>query len=537
MQILINNEVYNFKSETSDQSNLIEKLNNLEKGINELNPLLNSTFLKLKKECTIIYDKEYLRFLFFTEEEKELIKLILKKGNENFYFCFKLKNNYELIFGQYTYSERQALLNKHYGYLSKEYKEYLKYEKNYYRRRKRRKKNKDEELLEYEDFLEKKLNIELPDENTQTFLKLRINLIEGLNLKKGRIDYENGTIDKIFNLIFKDKYDLVLKKEKKFGNKGKYNFLTSLRLKDMILKNERINQFLKIIFISYLKELEKENFFIKDILKDYQENENKLYVPIEFKLLSKAKNKKHLLEMKMSTSSRKNYPLFNRFNKISLNTAYSLIKITPYIKENDIKKLDNFEYDNFSDNENSRIIVFLKEYIRTTRKKGGDEYYWDEIEVEDYIRFLKYFKSKEKFNFNVINENILKREHDRLSNKYVLAKYKKENLEIAEDNEFLKLEMPKDIKRLETKGEFYSEGRIQRNCVFSYIREVNKGNCMIYTMFKDNKKYTIEIRKNKNGYFIHQLKGFANSEAPVEVETYLKNVINENNERLGYKNN
>ena len=97
--------------------------------------------------------------------------------------------------------------------------------------------------------------------------------------------------------------------------------------------------------------------------------------------------------------------------------------------------------------------------------------------------------------------------------------------------------MHKNIKRLETKGEFYSEGRNQRNCVFSYIPEVNKGNCMIYTMLKDDKKYTVEIRKNKNGYFIHQLKGFANSEAPIEVETYLKNVINENNERLGYKNN
>ena len=78
------------------------------------------------------------------------------------------------------------------------------------------------------------------------------------------------------------------------------------------------------------------------------------------------------------------------------------------------------------------------------------------------------------------------------------------------------------------------EGDCQRHCVFSYIPLVNRGESMIYTMLEDGKRYTIEIRKNKKGFVLSQIKGFANTNAPIEIENEVKQIIKENNKRLGY---
>lgn len=471
-QILLDDKLYFFNNEKDNIDYIYERLNYIETLINEKNPLLQSTFLKLKEECVIVYDIESyndryinsLRFIYLNEKEKDLLKHILEKGYSNYYFCFTPKYNYEIVFDKYSYK--------------------------------------------------------LPNNNIEKYIEIKINNINGIDLQTGRVLYKNGKIRKI-ELIFKDKYELVYKYI--YGQQ----FLSTLRLKNMISDNKLFD----FIFIPYLEELSKENVFIKDILKDYIENKNKLYVPIDFKLLKYAKNKKHLLELKMSTSNRKNYKLFNRFNKISLNSAYSIIQCEPYIKEKDIQKLFSFEYDDFTKKECSRVSYFLKEYVMKNTKNIDES---DRFEIYDYINMLKQLKNKEFFNFNVINFNTLMKEHNRLTDKYRKVKYKSMKVDIKKDNIFLKLNIPKHIKRLKTKKDFMIEGDCQRHCVFSYIPLVNRGESMIYTMLEDGKRYTIEIRKNKKGFVLSQIKGFANTNAPIEIENEVKPIIKENNKRLGY---
>ena len=460
MQILIDNRLYNIKDEK--ENNLIEKLNYFETNINSL---LKTVFIKLKKECVIIdenvEERKYLRFLYLTNKEKNLLEYILKQGYDNFYFIFRFKNSFSLILEEYINNDT----------------------KKYY-------------------------------------TKFKIYEINGISLRTNQIIYNVGK-QNILEFIFKDKYDILF-------SRGK-NFLNELRLKDIISKNENFDYWLNFIFTLYLKELTKDNVFIKDILKDYIENKNKLYTPIEFKLLAVAKNKKHLLELKMSSSNRKKYTLFNKFNKISLNTAYSLIKVEPYIKENELTKLFIFEYDDFVDKENTRVEIFLEKYILSKNPNLVNR----KTEIADYISLLKHFKNKEYFNFDI--KNIMK-EHDRLLQQYKKAQYKKEKLAISEDNVFLKLKMPKNIKILNNKYKLYLEGERQKNCVFTYIPKINKEKCMIYTMLENKNSYTIEIQKGKNGFKVAQIRGFANSKAPIEIEKYIKNIIKENNTRLGYKN-
>lgn len=502
----MDNKIYYINTTNTNDTSILEKLKYFEKY-----SLTNSILTELKQQCIIVYDnvrnKDSISFLYFNKKEKELLKHILERGHSNFYFCFRPQHNFEIELKEYSYNERIAHLHKYYGKTSPEYKNY----KNTYR-------SEDYEI--YGEWLEQTQNIKLPSNNIEHCIHLKINKINGLSLQTGNILYEIGKKTRRIELIFKNKYELLF-------NRGE-SFLANLRLKDMVDINKELDKMLDFIFLPYLKDLSKENIFIKDILKDYIENKNRLYVPIDFRLLKDAKNKKHLLELKMSSSNRKTYRLFNRFNKISLNSSYSLIQCEPYIKEKDISKISTFEYDDFIESESMRVISFLKEYIITNN---------DEVnisELRDYLKMLKCFKNKEFFNFNVININSLMKEHDRLSDKYSEVRYKKVKLNIKKDNIFLKLKIPKDIIRLKTKKDFYIEGKRQKHCVFTYIPKVNRGDAMIYTTIKDNKKYTIEIGKGKNGFIVNQIRGFANIPAPIEIEEYVKNIINENNNRLGY---
>ena len=468
-QIRLDNKVYNFNNKKDNVDYIKEKVKNDEILINENNPLLKSIFSKLKQKCVIVYDKE---------SYKESLSFI--------YLTKKEKDLCKHVFEQ-EYSNFNLCFTPKYNF----------------------------EII-FEEYLYESPN------NIEKYIKVRLNKINRVNLQTGQILYDVGKI-RTYELLFKDRYDLLFSRGKPFFSK--------LRLKDMIDTNTELNELLDFIFIPYLTELSKENIFIKDILKDYIENKNKLYAPIDFKLLKDAKNKKHLLELKMSTSNRKSYTLFNRFNKISLNSAYSLIQCEPYIKEKDITKLSNFEYDNFVYAESRRVLYFLKEYVINNTKNID---IFNHSEIHDYIELLKQLKHKEFFNFNVINFNTLIKEHDKLSNKYREIKYKNVKVDIAKNNIFLKLKMPSNIKRLKTKKDFMIEGECQKNCVFSYIPLVNSGAVMIYTMTKDNKRYTIEIGITKKGFVLSQIKGFANTNAPIEIKNYVKEIINKNNMRLGY---
>lgn len=117
--------------------------------------------------------------------------------------------------------------------------------------------------------------------------------------------------------------------------KGMQNHKSSvskkLQLKDIAEFKSGIGFF---VFKSYFKYLSETNNFIKDILEDYISDPIKISVPIDFKLLENAKNKKHLLELKTRKKG-----LFNRFNKVSLNFSYTILKILKHINQKELNKV------------------------------------------------------------------------------------------------------------------------------------------------------------------------------------------------------
>lgn len=71
----------------------------------------------------------------------------------------------------------------------------------------------------------------------------------------------------------------------------------------------------------------------------------------------------------------------------------------------------------------------------------------------------------------------------------------------------------------------FEEGKIQHNCVYSYYNKIKNGNCIIYSLLEDNKRFTIEIIAEKDKFKINQFLGFANSSK--NIKKYEKSLIRE----------
>ena len=377
----------------------------------------------------------------------------------------------------------------------------------------------------------------------KTNLKQRINLkfsleqslkfryVEEINqyiisfYKNNYIDFfKNEFLSQIdFTLKFDDKYNILLGKSIFLKKQNKQQFLyKNLQLKDIRLS------LLPYIFPEYLNSLTKENPIMKDLLKDFAKEKSSLNVPFDFCLLKEARNKKQLIELKLKKVKRK-HKLYNCFNKLSLNGIYSFLKSDKFLNDKDFPKYQNFDFSIFPYAENKRVSTFLYYLIKngTMTEELQDKRY-----LSDYISILIRLKGKYKINLNIKTNKKLISEHDKIYKIYIKEKLKKEKMIIKENNPFLQLKLPKDIKILDTKKKLFDEGKRMEHCAYTYLPYINNGSCMLYTYLKDGKRYTIEIIKKGKKFSLNQLKGYKNSEPPQEVIEYVKNAIEQANIKL-----
>ena len=334
-------------------------------------------------------------------------------------------------------------------------------------------------------------------------------------------------ITKMYNKIFFDSdYDLNLGHLiRKKGERSTSAVSKKLQLKDLAKFKNGIR---KIVLKNYLEYLGETNYLIKDILEDYISDPIKISVPIDFQLLENAKNKKHLLELKTRKQG-----LFNRFNKISLNFSYIILKVLKHINEKELNKVILKEI-LIEGSEKEKINQFFLNYYKEHITDISPDDYSDERHVlYDYIFMVRQLKSK--FNLDITTIKKLYKEHDRIAEFQRIKDYKKMDLKIKPSNPFLQLELPEEFKMLETKEEFFNEGKENNNCVFTYIPSVNEENCIIYTTLYKDKKYTIEFGKKRTQFVLRQIKGYGNSDAPKELIEYIEKCIKD--QRIVKKSN
>ncbi|BBA53295.1 hypothetical protein FV113G1_P20180 (plasmid) [Fusobacterium varium] len=455
MEILIDGEVIEIMPIKSGENLLLDKLKTLEIDLEQHSPRLKKVFYALKKSCCVVSIRSTLYFLNLTEEEKGFLKNNIE-NLKKFDLILKIKDSFVVSFSEF------------YNYITRK----------------------------------------------TTGFYIDIGAFDGFELFK-----EKGEqfITKMYNKIFFDSdYDLNLGHLiRKKGSSGTTAVSKKLQLKDLTKFKDGIR---KIVIKNYLEYLGETNYFIKDILEDYISDPIKISVPIDFKLLENAKNKKHLLELKT-----KKQGLFNRFNKISLNFSYTILKILKHINERELNKVILKEIlINGSEREKIKQF-FLKYYKEHITDFNLDDYSYETQIVYDYIDITR--QLKRKFNLDITTMKKLYKEHDRVAEIQRVKEYKKMELKIKPSNPFLQLELPPEFKMLETKEEFLNEGKENNNCVFSYIPAVNKERCIIYTTLYKGKKYTIEFGKKKTKFTLEQIRGYSNSSAPKELIEYIKNCI------------
>ena len=136
----------------------------------------------------------------------------------------------------------------------------------------------------------------------------------------------------------------------------------------------------------------------------------------------------------------------------------------------------------------------------------------------------------ESFNLNIKSFKRLQAEHDALIQLINKRRYERKEIKLKKNNPYLRFKCPGDISFLSTVEQIVNEGEIQRNCVASYIDQVNAGNCGIFSLIKDEKRYTIRLRYINKQFVLDEIKGYANTQPEQEIIDYIQTIIDDNND-------
>lgn len=267
--------------------------------------------------------------------------------------------------------------------------------------------------------------------------------------------------------------------------------------------NDNINKCMNLIYEFFSH---KHKLF-KDIL---EENKNNLInVNIKVNDIWKCNTKLELLNLYF-----KNAKISKVFNKLRLQTGYMILKASKYVDEKEIQKLYilddkiGFEY---KVSMKQQIIYFLALYYKTVLNNSKDDIYY----IHDYVRMAIYYSKSKKVNLKIKSIKRIYEEHDKLTKE--LYERETPTIKIKKNSKFRNLKLDEEFEKITTKKRLIQETRQQKHCVWSYGKDINNDNCMIYSTIFNEKRYTLEIRKKRNKYILAQIQGFRNSEAPQEL--------------------
>lgn len=371
-----------------------------------------------------------------------------------------------------------------------------------------------------------------------------------------RFEFEKSSF---FSMIYMNNYyDAVI-----LHKYGKRQFWSSLKFNDLpnFISSE-VSPLVKIWWMT-VEKLAEKNWFFKDILNDFEKYSGKYMIryetlwkiPFSFEKAIKLNSSKEFLARygKVTKSLRK-LPIPLAFNLMKCG-----IKYEPIIKHcvENIWLCLYFLYKSFSQTK------FLKEkerketvFIPLFKSMHVASWTWDydssqdgEAEfrniyngyhyvegyelVPDIFDMLKTLEEPVDFK-KMADEDRAWKYHDEL--------VKKINMKEAEEIPDRKLKIHKNYKRLiealgdkyeliDNEKRLYLEGLMQGNCVYSYLRYIENGECVVFSYVdNDNKRFTIEFYMTDGIYYINQLSGKYNStEGTEKISDKLRAILKELN--------
>lgn len=236
----------------------------------------------------------------------------------------------------------------------------------------------------------------------------------------------------------------------------------------------------------------------------------------------------------MMLSTYKNSNIIN-WNRKDLYVGYLTMKALPSIKEEDRNILIDYvnrhdftmPQDDIDENVNNLIYKVIADRLEGFNPEYSIEGYEDEDMIFDYILISRKIHSKISLKFH--SRNSLYEAHDEVVNLDRNSRIVK--VKIPKNSKFLPLRkvLPDDFEWIKTARRLSKEGRQQHNCVTFYDADINKDLCAIYSLVRNNERYTIEFAYNEHSrkYHIQQVRGVCNSACPVEVKKYIESFIND----------
>ena len=200
-------------------------------------------------------------------------------------------------------------------------------------------------------------------------------------------------------------------------------------------------------------------------------------------------------------------------NKLGFNKTYFLLRTNRYFNESSLSIIRNNVF-------NLEMDCFTKKTPKNLAITYATQYFWKKLDLEnqelnsplyinehtlnDWIHFK--IQNKEKIDLNISSKQRILDEHLEYAERNIL-KNNKTIVRIPSKSIFTELrkKLPKDFVELKTNRALISEGLKQHNCVASYARAISEDYCSIHHAEINGTPYTIEFRKDKNGYFCNQM--------------------------------
>lgn len=223
--------------------------------------------------------------------------------------------------------------------------------------------------------------------------------------------------------------------------------------------------------------------------------------------------------------------LINLYKLIDSNKIHDIIN---FIRENkeEIIRLKN----SFTHNQTFSLLIC---YFLTRDNRCDTQI------LIDYFKMA--LEHGFKINTKISSYLTLKRNHDELSRKILLKiKDTGQRLKINKIFPNIKSIDGLDVNRINTVKRLNHESAMLHHCVHSYKKQINQGQCAIYSLIYEGSAYTLQVGyKNHNvgkddEYItleLKQLKGKYNSNSIESMKPLLENICQQNNININSINN
>lgn len=309
-------------------------------------------------------------------------------------------------------------------------------------------------------------------------------------------------------------------------------FRYEMRLNDLVKFSSEQNQALFKLFKNIFKENEHKSLILKDIVSDMENSIESINAPIPIGMLFDAFNKRMLFETKFNKND-----FSKNTNKLSIYESYVHHFLKRKLNQEIFKKIENEirnvlifspQLARISFNGKFFTLNFLEEFLKL-RIFGYNTIEREQLNIfNDYISMKK--NMNEPFNLNIKSFKRLQAEHDVLIQLINKRRYERKEIKLKKNNPYLRFKCPDNLSFLSTAEQIANEGEIQRNCVASYIDQVNAGNCGIFSLIKNKKRYTIRLRYINKQFVLDEIKGYANAQPEQKIVHYVQSIIDDNND-------